>query len=453
MEKQCKGCDKYFKANNYLRHVASSKRCKNAFTKEEFTALKNEATEKAKLRKKEYRKRNQEDIKEKNRLYYLQNNERIKADRKKRYFIAKCEDEQNEEEEEEQKIFCKNCGKKFRCNVFLKHVAHSKPCKESHCEEEIIKLKEISFEKAKLRNLEYKSRNKETLQKKNQLYYLKNKERIKEAQNQIYAKKQCEKAMHDGDYLADSFYVQHSKCKNCHKKFKSKVFLKHLSHSKQCKDSYSAEEITDLKFEAFEKAKLRNFEYKLKNQEKMREKNKEYYMKNQEKRKAYKTEYYQKFKAYKKEFKIQEEERFRKEKIKTTILELIRSATKENLKCKDSITKRELEEISRIQSHGIDPNTDEQLIKIANSVEEKYIFNKNELDQISEAAETSANVILWQKCHELCNDLLLIWSRLATNIRKELAEIAQKLDFNLKCFFCSSKITCAKCKNEKESNK
>ena len=488
-DQECKSCGGHFKENVILKHIVHSTKCSRAYSTLELNELKTKAKEKAKLRQIEYRKENKEQLAKKKSEYYLQNQVEIKAKQRDNYHKKKSK-KSVEKIQEKTWCFCKSCKKKFKINAFLKHLANAQNCENDYTEDEIKNLKACALERAKLRKKAYKFENCNDIREKKRLYYLKNQDSIKASRKKTYYIKKCEREQNsipdekgeqeknskinktakdkkNEEFVLDTLYDQSKECKGCGKSFKSNVFLKHVTHSKHCRDSYSEKDICDLKKEASEKASLRNFEYKLKNPEKMRAMNKVYYLKNQEQRKAFKKEQYKKLKADEEEYKkmkADKQEKYQQKKIqalrnmrngmsKWLIFQKIRSAREENFNSKKSISNNELEEISKLQKHGIDEQTNHQLQKMKTMIEEKYSYYENEINNFEEAAENVDNLddLIFNYSH--LNKIGSIWWQLRKEIQSQLTEASRKFGFQLKCFNCRSDGTkiqlCLKCNGEK----
>ena len=240
----CKSCANNFEENVFLKHIIHSKKCSKAYSKEEVTILRTKAKEKAKQRNEKYKKENKEELAKKKSEYYKLNKDDIKAKQREHYSKKKADStRKNEKTLSVEKTLCKVCGKYFKRNTLLKHITNSQKCQSFFTEVELNDLKADAYERAKLRNKEYKSKNHDNLRKKKRLYYLEHQEAIKADRKKCYYIKKCENEQNffpdeeeshqkksktvkescknnTEEYMADSYYLQ-----KLWKEFQKQCFL------------------------------------------------------------------------------------------------------------------------------------------------------------------------------------------------------------------------------------
>ena len=121
---------------------------------------------------------------------------------------------------------CEGCGKSFDMDKFFKHVSHSKICKNFYGSRWDMMLSEKK--KANQRNKYLKNR--DDIIKKQDSYNRENWDAFKKGKRDRYFNKKSSIIAHNTN---DS-----KKCEHCKKVFKTKLFVRHVSHSKECKTFY-----------------------------------------------------------------------------------------------------------------------------------------------------------------------------------------------------------------------
>ena len=189
----CIGCKRLFQHSGILRHLSSesAKDCKAFYTDEALESLKRASR----------KRRNQLDterkFKKRQKLLSSKNEEKVTST--------------------DYKVSCKVCKRKFFESEVLKHIYDTENCKLNYPKNDLSNLKTSIKSRNKMNNRAKKCR------------------------------------VHDPDSRSKNAKVDTLKmnvnesitCKGCNKSFKRLTILKHLSHAKKCKQSFS-EETRDL---------------------------------------------------------------------------------------------------------------------------------------------------------------------------------------------------------------
>ena len=229
---------------------------------------------------------------------------------------------------------------------------------------------------------------------------------------------------------------EEKKCKNCERKFKENSFLKHLARAKKCSKAHTQDELAELRLEALYKAKLRNFEYKLKNKEILKKKDSEYYQKNKEvKKKQRKERYHTKEKVENELRKMEKAQRKEAEMLKDFKADKKKSAKERNALLKPRYSSVEVAEISRLKNHGLDQKSFGELQELENSVEKLYQSIEKDIEDLDKNIIDSNSKDFVEKSY---NDLMIFekWENLRGDLRTQTSTIAKKVGFKIGCFDC-----------------